>query len=302
MDFGNFIMEETNKNYISKLVDHNLKLLLVGENETGKTSLIKKIRNYISTRSNIKILTIKNYNDVSISYFRNEVRQFCQINKNIKKIIIIDDIDYIKESSQHILCCLMNKYENIQYILSCKNVRKVNDNIINKCISIRLNILNKEQLLLLLEQFAIKYNLKMCNQSKLYIVDNCDMCPLLIKNNLKCLFIYDSNITIDIVKEICTKNQDTNYKKYFELLRQHKITEARGVLIDINNACISLIDMFDILYNYVKKCNNIFNDTEKFNIIKIISSYKIILNIHHEKEIELNFITSDIYYELQKNI
>ena len=301
MDFGNFIMNETKMYYISKLVDHNLKVLFVGEKETGKTSLIKKITNYISTRPNIKILTIKNYNDVSISYFRNEVRQFCQINKKIKKIIIIDDIDYIKESSQHILCCLMNKYENVQYIFSCKNIRKVNDNIINKCISIEMETLNKEQLLILLEHFATKYNLKMCNESKYYIVDNCDSCPLLIKNNLKCLFLYDSKITIDIVKEICSKNQDNNYKKYFDLLRQHKINEARDVLIDINNTCVSLIDMFDMLYNYVKKCN-IFNDMEKFNIIKLISSYKILLNVHHEKEIELYFITSDIYYEIQKNI
>ena len=301
MDFGNFIMDVTKKDYISKLVDHNLKILLVGEKETGKTTLIKKITKYISTNPNIKTLTIKNYNDVSISYFRNEVRQFCQINKKFKKIIIIDDIDYIKESSQHILCCLMNKYENIQYVLSCKNIRKVNDNIINKCITIQLDTLNTEQLLLLLEQFATKYNLKMCDESKHYIVANCDGCPLLIKNNLKCLLLYDSKITINIAKDICNKNQDINYTKYFELLRQHKINEARNILIDINDNCVSLIDMFAMLYNYVNKCN-IFNDMEKFNIIKIISSYKLLLNIHHEKEIELNFITSDIYYEIQKHI
>ena len=301
MEFGNFIMDNAKKEYISKLVDHNLKILLVGEKETGKTTLIKKITNYISQISNIKFLVIKNYNDVSIGYFRNEVRQFCQINKKIKKIIIIDDIDYIKESSQHILCCLMNKYENIQYVLSCKNIRKVNDNIINKCISIELDTLNKEQLLLLLNNFAIKNNLKMCDGSKHYIVDNCDRCPLLIKNNLKCLLLFDSNITIDIAKEICNKNQDDNYQKYFELLRLHKINEARNILIDINNVCVSLIDMFDMLYKYVKKCN-IFNDMEKLNIIKIISSYKLLLNVHHEKEIELNFITSDIYYEIQKYI
>ena len=69
-----------------------------------------------------------------------------------------------------------------------------------------------------------------------------------------------------------------------------------------NNNCVSLVDMVDMLYNYTKTCNEIFTEKEKYNIIKIISKYKLLLNIHHENDIELYFITSDIYYELQKDV
>ena len=247
------------------------------------------------------MLVIKNYNDVSIHYFRNEVKQFCQSNKNIKKIIVIDDIDFIKESSQHILCCLMNKYQNINYIFSCKNLRKINDNIINKSITIILEPLRKDDLFIILERFVKENNMIMCDDAKKYIVNNSEWCPLLLKTNLKCLLIYNSNVNIEIVKEICNKNQTINYEKYFKLLRVGKKCDAIKVLININDNCVSLIDMFDNLYKFVKTCNML-TDTEKFKIIKIISKYKILLNIHHENDIELNFITLDIYYEIQKDI
>ena len=196
----------------------------------------------------------------------------------------------------------MNKYANINYIFSCKNIRKINDNIINKSITIMLTPLNKDALLILLERFIKTNNMIMCNDTKEYIVNNSDMCPLLLQNNLKCLLIYNSEINITITKEICTKNQNVNYKKYFELLKNNNKSEAIKLLIDINNNCISLVDMVDMLYNYTKTCNEIFTEKEKYNIIKIISKYKLLLNIHHENDIELYFITSDIYYEIQKDV
>ena len=88
MDFGKFIIDDSKKHYISKLVDHNLKILLVGEKESGKTTLIKMVSNYISNHTKTKVLTIKNYNDISINYFRNEVKEFCQTNALFRKVII----------------------------------------------------------------------------------------------------------------------------------------------------------------------------------------------------------------------
>ena len=302
MELDEFIMDETKKSYIAKLIEHNLKILFVGERETGKTELIRIIIKYALSKDNIKTLIIKNYNDISIHYFRNEVKQFCQTDKNIKKLIVIDDIDYIKESSQHILCCLMNKYKNINYIFSCKNIRKINDNVINKSIVIMLEPLTNNSLYIILERFIKQNNMIMCNDTKEYIVNNSEMCPLLLKNNLRCLLLYNSKINIDITTEICNKNQNINYEKYFKLLNDKNKNEATKVLKEINDNCVSLIDMFDMLYNYVKSCKNIISETKKYNIIKIISKYKILLNIHHENDIELYFITLDIYHELQKDI
>lgn len=302
MDLDDFIMNESKKCYIKKLIEHNLKLLLVGDKETGKTKLIKIVTNYALSNKNIKTLIIKNYNDISIHYFRNEVKQFCQSNKNNKKLIVIDDIDFIKESSQHILCCLMNKYENINYIFSCKNIRKINDNIINKSITIMLEPLNKKELFIILERFIKENKMTMCDDTKEYVVNNSEMCPLLLKNNLKCLLLYNSKIDISVTTEICNKNQNINYEKFLKLLKNNKKNEAMQVLVEINDNCVSLIDMFDMLYRYVKYCTDIITETEKFNIIKIISKYKILLNIHHENDIELYFITLDIYYELQKDL
>ena len=60
--------------------------------------------------------------------------------------------------------------------------------------------------------------------------------------------------------------------------------------------------MFELLSKYVKKNNTLFDEMQKLCIIKIISTYKLLLTTHIEREIEIYFITSDIYYELQNNI
>jgi DNA polymerase III delta prime subunit len=299
--FKTFIMNPNKKDILEKLINHdNMKLMFIGECETGKTTIINKIIDYIDIKQ-YKILRIKNYNDVSINYFRQDVKQFCQMNSTFKKIIIIDDLDFIKDTSQHILCSLMNKFENLQFLYSCKNIRKINDNIINKCIVFELDRLNIRELETFLNIYLNIFNLNLCDKSKQYILNNCDKYPSVIYSNLKCLSLYNDYVKLDVIKEVCNIDQYKNFYTYFTLLKNNNIMDANKLLIHINNNCVSLIDMFELLYNYIKN-TNMFDELIKLHIIKIIASYKLLLNTHHERKIEIYFITSDIYYELQKNI
>ena len=85
----------------------SLNILLVGNNGSGKTFLYATIREYYNMKEipSNNVLLINNLKEQGISYYRSEVKTFCQtpsIVPNKKKFIILDDIDFINEQSQQV--------------------------------------------------------------------------------------------------------------------------------------------------------------------------------------------------------
>jgi DNA polymerase III delta prime subunit len=304
INYDNFIFDTRKKDYIKKLIiNDNIKFLFVGENETGKTTFINSIINKFFVDETYSLLKINNYNDISINYFRQDVKQFCQINNLKNKIIIIDDIDLIKDTCQHILSSLLNRYKNLYFICSCKNIRKINDNIIDKSIIFEMEKMNNLQIRQFINIYISKYNLNISEDSIKYIIDNCDNYPSIIINNLKCLTLFKMPITLQLTVGACEIIQTNTFANYFEYIKKGQLKEADNVLMSIYSKCVSLVDMVEFLYRYIKKCDETrINNNTKLNLIKIVSKYKLLLNILHEKKIEIYFITRDIYHEMQQNI
>ena len=104
------------KEYIELLNTLNkmdsLNILLVGNNGSGKTSLLQAtIREYYNLKDipSNNVLIINNLKEQGISYYRSEVKTFCQtpsIVPNKKKFIILDDIDIF------VRCKLFSKTNN----------------------------------------------------------------------------------------------------------------------------------------------------------------------------------------------
>jgi len=77
---------------------NNLNILLIGDPGSGKTSLIYSIiREYYKTNYNPdNILVLNSLKDQGISYYRNDLKIFCQTASLIhgfKKIVLLDDVD-----------------------------------------------------------------------------------------------------------------------------------------------------------------------------------------------------------------
>ena len=98
-----FCMENDLIDVIKSLLEVDyLNLLFVGNNGTGKTTLLNcLIREYYGLTKDQSfpennILFINNLKEQGIQYFRNEMKTFCQSHSSIygkKKLVIIDDID-----------------------------------------------------------------------------------------------------------------------------------------------------------------------------------------------------------------
>ena len=80
--YDEFVIDEAYIQLLKTLIDmNNLNILLIGDSGTGKTSLIEAtIREYYQLDKIPKnnVLYINSLQEQGISYYRNEVKTFCQ--------------------------------------------------------------------------------------------------------------------------------------------------------------------------------------------------------------------------------
>ena len=117
--YEDFVIEPQLIKLLNTLIAmNNLNLLLVGDSSCGKSSLLDAtIREYydIPYIPTDNVLYINNLHEQGISYYRTEVKTFCQTPSSIsgkKKFIVLDDIDIINEQSQQVFRTCIDKYSN----------------------------------------------------------------------------------------------------------------------------------------------------------------------------------------------
>ena len=148
--YKDFVIDKDYIDLLKTLIEmDNLNILLIGNNGSGKTSLIEAtIREYYNSETipqNI-VLVINNLKEQGIQYYRNEVRTFSQSRSNIpnKKIYYSDDIDLINEQSQQVFRNCIDKYShNVHFLSSCTNIQKVIDAVQSRCSIIKIKPMKK---------------------------------------------------------------------------------------------------------------------------------------------------------------
>ena len=115
---NDFELEDDMRILLKTLIDMNsLNIMFIGDSGCGKTSLINAIIH--EYYGNIKhcnsenLLYINNLKEQGISYYRTEVKTFCQTASIVagkKKILIVDDIDFVNEQSQQVFRNYIDKY------------------------------------------------------------------------------------------------------------------------------------------------------------------------------------------------
>jgi len=284
------------------LKNNKMLFLIHGPSLSGKTSLINILLKeyYNSCNYNDNILYINLLKEQGINYFRNEIKNFCQIHNssNIKqKSIIIDDFDSLNELNQKILINYINKYNNINFVLSCSDLNKIVPSTTYLLEMIKIENVDNVFLEKILNKIIKKTNIVLEeNIKKNLLSDYNKNIPFFINKVLEINIIFiNSNYIIQKNNyNFLDNNILININTYLNLCKNKKVKEANNLILELHNIGLSVIDILDNIIYYVKNINKNLNEEYRFKIIKLITNYINIFNNLHEDKIELLFLTNNI--------
>jgi DNA polymerase III delta prime subunit len=298
----------------------------------GKTSLINTIINEYykgvnKTKQEENILSINSLKDQGITYYRNDVKTFCQSMSTIpnkKKFIVLDDIDNINEQSQQVFRNYIDKYSyNVHFISSCNNLQKVNESIQSRLNIIKINMFKKSQLKELMERICTDEEIKIDEDAKDFIISISNHSIRTLINYLeKCkLILYKDvdkeeeeasaaaqeekdkkdatnvnkkmSIDLELSKKICTNITFDEFIVYTETCKKGDLYDSYMLLYAIFDKGYSVMDILDNYFMFLK-CYDGITDEEKYKIIPVICKYITTFHNIHEDEIELVFFTKNI--------
>lgn len=298
-----FIVNDDTKKLLQLFIDCGLlNILIIGDNGTGKTTLIDVIINeyYKGTDDKNNLLYINLLKEQGIHHFRQNIKTFCQTNNNdIKKTVIIDNIDQINEQSQQIIRNNIDKYNHkTNFLLSCCNIQKVLDNLQSRVNIIKLFNIDNDTLFKLSKRIVNNENINIDNISIKYLVSICNNSLRLLYSYFSKIILYNKNITLDEIKNICSQISYTFFDEYTELWFSKKnYNKASKKLMELTNKGYSVMDILETYFHYIKIISNI-PDTYKFIIFPIICKYINIFHSIHEEPFELTLFTYELYEKI----
>jgi len=296
-------MNENIKLLLQSLLDADcISTLFVGDSGSGKSSLINTIINEYYGKGNImnneNILYINNLKEQGICYYRSELKTFCQTPssiKNRKKLLVVDDIDFINEQSQQVFRNYMDKYSyNVHLIGSCINTQKVIDNLQSRLLIINIPNLNKEQLINIINNICDKEEISISDEVIDFIIGISNKSVRIIINYLEKFKLLNRPITVDIANNLCTNISFIELDKYTNFCKnENNLKEAIKLMYNLINRGYSVMDILDNYFIYIKT-SSIVTEKEKYEIIPHICKYISIFNNIHEDEIELYHFTNNL--------
>ena len=307
--FKDYVINKNIIDTIKVLFEINsINLLLIGQHCTGKTTILNTIINeyYYGIDKNIikeNVLHINNLQEQGISYYRQEVKTFCQTPSSIskkKKTIVLDDIDIINEQSQQVFRNCIDKYQhNVNFISSCSNIQKVIDSIQSRNHIIKITPITDKYMKKIFNLICKKENMIVDNKTTKFILAISNNSIRIMINYLEKIKLINKPINIDLALDICSNIRFDILEKYTKLCLNNNLCKAIQLIYDIYNNGYSVTDILDNYFLYLKK-STFLCEEEKYILIKIICKYIVIFNTKHENEIELALMTNNIVNTLNK--
>lgn len=298
-----FELDENIKDLLRSFIDMDiLNILFIGNSGSGKTSLINMLINEYYGSTNIylndNILYINNLKEQGISYYRNDVKTFCQTPSSIigkKKLLIVDDIDFINEQSQQVFRNYIDKYSNnVNFLSSCVNSQKLIDSLQSRLIIIKTPELNKDKLINIINNICKKEEIYIDDDVIDFILTISNRSIRVIINYLEKFKLLNRKITIDIANKLCTNISFYEFEQFTYLCKIEKnLLAAIDSLHVLIGRGYSVMDILDNYFVFLKVTNNITED-EKYRIIPYICKYITVFNNIHEDQIELSHFTNNL--------
>jgi DNA polymerase III delta prime subunit len=307
--FQDFELEEELLEILNTLIAmDNLNILFIGDAGSGKTALLNAIiREYYgdkgltSKQREENVLYINNLKEQGINYYRNDVKTFCQTCsciKNKKKMIILDDIDFINEQSQQVFRNYIDKYShNVHFIASCSNVQKVIESLQSRFIIMKLNCLKKENLYKIMRKIKDSEKISITKEAQEFVLTICNHSAKTLINYMEKFKLLEEEITMEIANQVCTNISFTAFEEYTRYLKENNLQCAIQMLYKMYDKGYSVMDILDNYFLFVK-ATHLFTEKEKYEVIQFLCKYITVFYNVHEDEIELGLFTNNLIQKL----
>lgn len=277
-----------------------INILLSGNSGSGKTSLIYAIiKQYYLPHDNYQnnIMFINTLKDQGISYYRSEVKMFCQtpsLIKNKKKILILDDLDLINEQGQQVFRNCIDKYNNnIFFIASCNNMHKIIDSIQSRMDILKIKPYSNPELKNIATNIISKEHLHLHDDVIPFILDACNNSVRILVNYLEKFKLLNKTISLNIAYKLCSNIAFSEFAIYTQLCLDKNLLKAIAIILNLSHKGYSNLDIIDNYFAFIK-ITELINENLKYKIIKYICKYITIFNFSHEDETELIYFTNNI--------
>jgi DNA polymerase III delta prime subunit len=301
--FTDFEIDQNIIEILNTLIDiDNLNILIIGDMGSGKTSLMNAIileyyKGSHQTAIQENILHINSLKEQGINYYRNDVKTFCQTTSTIykkKKIIVLDDIDFINEQSQQVFRNCIDKFShNVHFICTTTNHQKVIESLQSRLLTIKIKSLQKEKLHTIMTKIMKTENIQMSLDVQYFILDICNNTAKILINYMEKCKLLNTEITMDIAKSICTNISFSIFQEYTENVKKNDLQNAIKIFYSIYDQGYSVMDILDNYFLFVKS-TTILTEDEKYKIIPLLCKYITIFHNIHEDEIELTIFTNNL--------
>jgi DNA polymerase III delta prime subunit len=287
---------------------NNLNILLIGNIASGKTSLLNAlIREYYkdidSKEYEKNILHINSLKEQGINYYRSDVKTFCQTCssiKNKKKIVVLDDIDFINEQSQQVFRNCIDKYShNVHFMASSSNIQKVIESLQSRLNIIKIKPITKENLKKILYKIKTIEQIDIDSNAEDFILNMSNNTIKILINYMEKFKLLDEQITLDLAINTCTNISFSIIDEYITYLKQNNLNAAIKLIYGLYDKGYSVMDILDNFFLFIKTTNSLTED-EKYAIIPFICKYITIFHNIHEDEVELALFTNNLIQFIKK--
>jgi DNA polymerase III delta prime subunit len=298
---NDFFFDDRTKRTLSMLRDMDeLNVLFIGNSNAGKTSLLSAmIREYYGPENSVphqNIMHVNNLKEQGIHFFRNEMHAFCKSQTCVlgrKKMIVIDDMDYVNQQNQQVFCNYMDKYKNnVCFIMACTNKQKIIENIQSRAHIVAILPPPREYLEDFMHSVILRESILLTRDARDFIFQISGLSVRCVLKHLEKVKLYQaSHATSDVVdlamcKTLCSSLSTDYFETYFDHLREGRIMEAIRILYDICDYGYSVIDILYYFFSFVE-ATSMLGEEEKYKIIIVLCEYITIFHNIHEDVIEL---------------
>ena len=280
----------------------NLNILLIGDMASGKTSLLNALireyyKGYNDKDFEENVLYINSLKEQGINYYRTDVKTFCQTcssNKNKKKIIVLDDIDFINEQSQQVFRNCVDKFShNVHFISSCTNIQKVIESLQSRFTIIKMKPLKRENLLQIINKIKINEIIDIEPDAEEFIINISNNTVKTLINYMEKFKLLGEKITLPLAIQLCSNISFLTFEEYTNLIVTKNRISAIQLIYEIYDKGYSVMDILDNYFIFIKS-TNILSEEQKYTIIPYICKYITIFHNIHEEEIELALFTNNL--------